>query len=215
MLASLEWLGGQLLPGAVVYDLTAGDGLFSVAAARRMGWTIVAFEASIPALGALWQHTLLNECDGRVVPVPCRPMPRTGLEQEHYDRLAPDATRRPTRLARWREHAPAAGSEVVQPVLAIQFDWAVRRFRLPLPQALRVDLSQGTKDIIEVLATALRSFPDVVVALEGDREMIAGAASILGGIGFAISSAVPDAGGTVAAGLRNVSSVSSSPRGAA
>jgi hypothetical protein len=187
---ALDWLRGQVLPGHVIADLTAGSGLFALAAARRFGCTVLALESNLAALSELWENTLINACDGLVVPLPFKVGPRAALRMERFDRFAADAARSTPRLTTWREHDPVAGPEVLQPAIAVPLGWALDRWKLPVPRALRARLAGDAAEIIAAVTDVASAAALQAVVLEGDADRLADATTSLGRVGFV---AVPEA----------------------
>jgi hypothetical protein len=107
----------------------------------------------VAALACLWQQVVLNGCDGQVVPVPVRPSAHTELLQVSYGSAAPDAARQAGRRARWKEHESGPGAQVIQPVLTAPLDWARRRWKLPAPAGLRLELTGADEDLLAGLAS--------------------------------------------------------------
>ena len=166
--AALEWLGARVSAGTVVYDLTAGTGEFARAAARQFGCTVIAFESNIAALTVLWQQTLAEGCDGLIVPLLLKPGIRSALYRERYDRFAPDASSLPLRTPTWREHDAPAGDEVIQPVMTAPLEWAMRRWKLPLPMVVRAVLPADARELIGAVESVLSEPRLTAVILSGD-----------------------------------------------
>jgi hypothetical protein len=208
----LEWLTARLRPGAVLYDLSAGDGLFAIAAAQRIGCTVLAFEAAVPALTRLWQNVLLNGCDGLVAPIPLRPDRQSVLQQERYDRLTSHAGRLPLRMSRWREHDPAPGAEVIQPVMTMPLEWAVKRWKLPAPQAFRVLIAAGEGGIVSAIEPMLADPGVESMVLEGSQADLEAVASRFGRFGFTRAPLERDDASGVIAMAREPTDPASNPR---
>ncbi len=202
--AALEWLQARVGPGSIVYDVNAGDGLFAIAAARRFGCTVMAFEGNLVACGRLWQNALLNGCDGLVVPLCLRAAARSTLAQERYDRLSSQAMRLPIHLSRWREHASPQGVEVIQPVLGVPLDWAMKRWKLPPPQAMRVSLGAAGDDTLAGIEGMLTECDVAALILEGSPAAVKAAVSRLSGATRLHPCPVPGAGDEMIALTRRV-----------
>jgi hypothetical protein len=181
---ALDWLRGHVEPGEVICDVTAGRGLFTIAAARRFGCTVLALESNLAALYELWQNTIVNGCDGLVVPLPFKAGPRAALRMERFDRLAPDASRQTPRLSTWREHDPGPGVEILQPAMAVPLGWALDRWKLPPPRALRASLGADAAELVATIADLAAGTPLTAVVLEGEPERLALASAPLARVGL-------------------------------
>ncbi|MEW6319609.1 MAG: hypothetical protein AB1635_00820 [Acidobacteriota bacterium] len=181
--AALEWLVPRVTPGAVVYDLTARDGHFALAVARRTGCSVMAFETNLASLGLLWQNVLANQCDGLVVPLPVRAGGKSRLLMDRYAAFAPDADRLPLRTPLWRGHDPAPGAEVLQPVMSVPLGWAIRRWKLPPPAVVRAILGPDEAEVLAAVEGVSESTLSHLV-LEGLPDALARASAHLAGHGW-------------------------------
>jgi hypothetical protein len=185
--AVLEWLRDEVSPGEVMYDLTAGTGDLTVAAARECGCTVVAFEANLASLTMLWQRVVAEGCNGLVVPLLVRPGVRTALYQQRFDALQPDASRLAMRSMTWRGHDRPPGAEVIQPVMSIPLAWAVKRWKLPIPSVLRAVLGPDDADLVGAVESLADEGRVRAIVMTGDSRLRALAATRLAGHGFRTS----------------------------
>jgi hypothetical protein len=181
---ALAWLADRLAPGQVLYDLTAGRGLFAVSAARAIGCTVLAFETNLVALYELWQNVLLNACDGLVVPVPLGAGSRTALRIDRFARLGADASRVTPRMTRWREHDPGRGPEILQPWLTVPLPWAANRWKLPLPRAVRATLESDEGEVLTALEGLVAEPAFEMAVLEAPPSRLAAASARLARAGL-------------------------------
>jgi hypothetical protein len=192
--SGLGWLAQRVSPGDVLFDLTAGGGLWAVAAARMLGCTVYAFEANLAALECLWQNVLVNACDGIVVPVPARVAMHTELRQEQFSSARPDAERRSRRRQRWREHESLSGPEIIQPVLSMPLEWAIKRWKLAAPSALRLEISDHDDELVAAVQEVLPEPRLSAIVVEARGARAAEIAARLGAAGWRLAdrSATPD-----------------------
>ena len=152
----LRWILDHVGIGDVVYDLSAGSGLYTVIAAKHRGATVVAFEPGYDAFKDLCDNLLLNGCDGAVAPLPVALADFEGLGRLKFPLGQPGQARHSVHAERWRPRRPAGeGRPLLQPVCATPLDRAVERYALPLPNHLRVGNLSSVNSIIAGAATTL------------------------------------------------------------
>jgi FkbM family methyltransferase len=173
----LRWILEHVGIGDVVFDLTAGDGLYAVIAARHRGATVVAFEPGYAAFKDLCDNLILNGCDGAVAPLPVALADFEGLGSLKFPLGQPGQTRHAVRPERWRPRRPAGdGRPLVQAVCATSLDRAVERYGLPSPNHLRIGNLSSVGAIIAGAGATLssRSLRTVFVTMwEADRALAA------------------------------------------
>jgi len=172
----LRWILDHVGIGDVVYDLTAGSGLYTVVAAKHRGATVVAFEPGYDAFKNLCDNLLLNECDGAVAPLPVALADFEGLGRLKFPLGQPGQARYAVQAERWRPRRPAGeGRPLLQPVCATSLDRAVERYELPPPNHVRVSNLPSVESVIAGASTTLRggSLRTVFVTmLEKDRATV-------------------------------------------
>ena len=174
----LRWILDHVGIGDVVYDLTAGSGLYSVIAAKHRGATVVAFEPGYDAFKDLCDNLLLNGCDGAVAPLPVALSDFEGLGRLKFPLGHPGQARHTVHEERWRPRRPAGeGRPLLQPVCATPLDRAVERYGLPLPNHVRVSNLTSSVSIIAGASMTLAG-PSVrtvfVTMFEKDRAEVTG-----------------------------------------
>ena len=138
-LSALRWLQTHVGLGDVLYDIGAGDGLYTVLAVKHRGATVVAFEAGYVAFGQLCDNVILNRCDGSVIAVPVALADFEGLGTLKFPAHAPGQRRYAVQRAAWRPRRPSdVGRPLVQPVCVTALDALTERYALPLPHHMRL-----------------------------------------------------------------------------
>jgi FkbM family methyltransferase len=190
--ALLRWILGDIGIGDVVYDLSAGAGLYTLIAAKYRGATVVAFEPGYDAFKDLCDNLLLNGCDGAVAPLPVALADFDGLGSLKFALGSPGQALHTVQPERWKpRRASGEGRRLVQPVCASSLDMAIERYGLPAPQHLRVSNLTTAAAVIGGGARTLegRSVRTVFVTmLEPDRAFIT---ERLAGHGFTETIAKP------------------------
>ena len=154
----LRWILNHVGIGDVVYDLTAGSGLYTVIAARHRGATVVAFEPGYDAFKDLCDNLLLNGCDGAVAPLPVALADFEGLGRLKFPLGQAGQARHTVHEERWRPRRPAGeGRPLLQPVCATSLDRAVERYALPPPNHLRISNLTSVNSILAGAAATLTS----------------------------------------------------------
>ena len=152
----LRWILDHVGIGDVVYDLTAGSGLYAVIAAKHRGATVVAFEPGYDAFKDLCDNLLLNGCDGAVAPLPVALADFEGLGRLKFPLGQPGQASHTVHAERWRPRRPAGeGRPLLQPVCATPLDRAVERYALPPPNHLRISNLTSVNSIIAGAAATL------------------------------------------------------------
>ena len=161
----------------MVYDLTAGPGLYTVIAAKHRGATVVAFEPGYDAFKDLCDNLLLNGCDGAVAPLPVALADFEGLGRLKFPLASPvGLATRCRRSAGGPAGRPAKAARCCSRCAPRPLDRAVERYALPPPNHLRVSNLTSVNSIIAGAAATLTS-PSVrtvfVTMWETDRAQAA------------------------------------------
>lgn len=162
---SLAQLVQQLTVNDVLYDLSPGVGITTIAASKAARCTVVAFEPNFATLAALWQNVLFNRCDGSVVPVAVRLSTRAELVGERYASFAPGAARMSARPKRWRPHEAIAGEGLVQPAMTLPVA-ALKSWKLPQPTAVFAALDSVDEEVQAVVDALKAEFSIRLIAVE-------------------------------------------------
>jgi FkbM family methyltransferase len=151
---TVDWLERSLGPEAVLYDIGANVGSYTLIAARRPvpPARVVAIEPGYASFAALCANVVRNGVADLVVPLPVCLAARTGVRVLDYRELDSGAALHVMRDL----GAPSDGFAPAyrQPVLAFSLDDLREGFRLPAPTHLKVDVD-GSEP--EVLAGAQRT----------------------------------------------------------
>ena len=88
---TVEWIENVLEPEEVLFDIGANVGAYALVAWAATGGTamVVAFEPSVLNFANLVENTRLNDCRGRVVPLPVALGDSTRLDTLHHSGSPP------------------------------------------------------------------------------------------------------------------------------
>jgi FkbM family methyltransferase len=205
-----HWLGGDVAPGDVLYDIGAGVGVCSVLAARQRGVVVVAFEPGFAAFHELCDNVILNECGRTVIPLPVALAARTGLLSLTYPHAA-GGERHALRTREWRPGREAPDDRYTQPVCAEPLDDIVRRHRLPPPHAVRIALRSGADEVLRGAASVLETHrPRTILVMLKDAADAGTVEAAAAQLGYASGAPVEPAG--QGAALRLVPAGGAGPR---
>jgi FkbM family methyltransferase len=171
---TVEWLRRQVGVGDTVYDVDAGDGLYTLVAARHHGAVVVAFEPGYAAFQALCENLQLNGCDGLVVPLPLALADFEGVGDLKYPAGRAGRHRHVVKPTRWHPRRSARDERGFrQPVCAVPLDLLRRRYELPAPNHLRMANPDSAAAVLrgatETLALpSMRTIFLTIAAEEGD-----------------------------------------------
>jgi FkbM family methyltransferase len=171
---TVAWLERELRADDVLYDIGANVGAYTLIAAVVGGDSVrvVAFEPGAETFGVLCENIVLNDVAAKVVPLPVVLGPETGLATFGYTDLRAGA-------AQHDSSASADEGRFVyrQPVLQVSLDDLVRRFPLPKPTLVKIDVDgaevgvlQGARELL--LSRNLRS---VLVEMRPGTRDVSGA----------------------------------------
>ncbi len=146
---ALGWLETHVGLGDVLYDLGAGDGLYTVLAVKHRGATVVAFEAGYAVFSQLCDNVILNRCDGSVMTVPVALANFEGMGALKFPAHSPGQRRHAVRPAAWRPRRPSSeGRPLVQPVCVTSLDAFTARYGLPSPHHMRLSDPESIDTIL-------------------------------------------------------------------
>ena len=167
---TLRWIE-QLPSDAVLWDIGANVGMFSLYAALNPNICVVAFEPSAPTYHTLIRNIHLNNLGSRVSAfcmalgdhTRCNILSLSNLEEGGYNHTL-------------RFAAPTLGDEIErnyeQPVLEMSIDNFVQTFSPPLPTHIKLDVDSNENEIIagaEKLLTG-NTVLSVLVEMIGDLD---------------------------------------------
>jgi len=183
---TLEWIDA-LPAGAVLWDIGANVGLYSVYAAKKRNCRVFAFEPSVFNLELLARNVTLNGVSDRVCIVPIA----------LNDALGPSELRMTT--MEWGGSLSTFGHDVgwdgkaVRQVfgfqtLGLSMEDAVQRLGLPQPDYIKMDVDGIEHIILKGGAAVLRVLKSVLIEVNDDfHEQSAQCASLLTQAGLAIA----------------------------
>ena len=136
---TVEWLLQDVRRGEVLYDIGANVGAFSLIAAKHTGAYVVAFEPGYANFARLCDNIQLNDCAGRIVPLPTALAERAELVGFEYRTVEPGQSRHQLTEARWSIEA-SDGEKYVQPAATMPLDGVIADYDLPVPNHLKIDV---------------------------------------------------------------------------
>ena len=135
----LGWLKQHVRGGDVLYDTTAGTGLYTVLAVKQRGAIVVAFEPGFTAFKLLCDNIRRNGCDGSVVSVPLALGDSDGPGELKFPQDQPGEERHALRPMAWRRsRGGREGRSDRQTVCVTSLDIAQHRYQWPRPNHLRL-----------------------------------------------------------------------------
>jgi FkbM family methyltransferase len=171
---TLAWID-TFAPAAVLWDIGASLGLYSLYAALSPRVKVMAFEPSGFNFGLLIEHIAINEMGDRVHPF-CVALGNTNsLGQLFMSYASPGHGGNSLNRAenQFRAFTPA----FTQAVLAFSVDHFRDTYGLPPPDHIKLDVDGIEAEIIQGARRTLSSVTSVLIEVEG-RSGAAGAASI-------------------------------------
>lgn len=138
---TIEWIHNSFQDGEVYYDVGANVGAYALVAAKAFNGKVqvYAFEPSFPTFKQLCTNVVLNDCQDSITPLQVALSDRTGVEVLNYSSLMPGGALHALGQAvdyKGDRFRPA----VKQPVLAFSLDDLIQRFRLPVPNHIKLDV---------------------------------------------------------------------------
>ncbi len=152
---AVDWLKQSVGIGDVMYDLSAGMGVYTLLAARHRAALVVAFEAGYASYAQLCDNLLLNAVDGSVIPLPLALASDEALREMKYH-LRQQGRDRYTLRNKWRQRPSAGEHTYVQPVCATPLDRLVERYELPAPNHLHISRPSATRVVLAGASDTLR-----------------------------------------------------------
>jgi len=186
---TVSWL--ESLPkGAVLYDVGANVGAYSLIAALRPqgALRVVSIEPGFASFAALCGNLVLNGTREAVVPLPVTLGDRDALGAFGYSDLAAGAALHAGGIPATE---PVAWT---QPVLVQRLDGLVDRFGLPAPEHLKLDVDGAELAVLRG-AGALLARPELgSVLVEVEAELAQEIEALLRGHGLAVAERYREAG---------------------
>jgi FkbM family methyltransferase len=172
-----EALRRTIAPGAVVYDVGANVGFFTVLAARFAGpeGTVVAFEPAPECAASVRANAAVNGFESNI-----RVVEAALGASAHRERLFVVADASWSRLASRGEHSQTDNTVEVD-VLAL--DELVARAEIPPPDVVKIDVEGSELDVLQGMRRTLAEHrPAIVVEFHETNRAVA---ELLAGVGYA------------------------------
>lgn len=150
----LPWLRDALRPGYVMYDIGANVGAYSLLAAAVHGGAVdvIAFEPGATNYAQLCRNLALNPWGSRITALPIALVETCGLVRFGYSDLTAGAA-----LHSVGQVAATSNEVFAQQVLGMALDDLVRQYRLPLPNAVKIDVDGGELGVLRGGEATFRS----------------------------------------------------------
>ena len=163
---TLEWID-QIPEGAVLWDVGANVGLFSVYAAKKGKCTVYAFEPSVFNLELLARNLFLNDIQEQVTIIPLALSEHLGSSLMHMT------------TTEWGGALSSFGKEfgwdgkTIQDVFAFKtfgltMDQAVSLLNLPAPDFIKLDVDGIEHFILKGGTTTLRGIKSILLEINDD-----------------------------------------------
>jgi len=180
---TVAWIESNIRPGDVMFDIGANVGAYSlVADAASAGRArIIAFEPSFATFAQLNHNVFLNHASARITSLCLAVSSETGVATFRYSDLHSGAA-----LHTLAHHIGPADDHS-QAVLTVSLDDLVRRFGVPVPNVMKIDVDGAEAAIIEGGAETL-SRPElrsVLIELDDSLDETRLMIGALGRFGFA------------------------------
>lgn len=163
---TLEWIDG-IPNGAVLWDIGANVGLYSVYAAKQRKCRVWAFEPSVFNLEWLARNVFLNEMSDRVCLVPLAFSDRLGPSRLHMT-----STDWGGALSTFGQDYGHDGKKLQQifefPVLGLSMEDAVQRLGIPQPDYIKMDVDGIEHLILRGGIAVMRGVKGILIEVNDD-----------------------------------------------
>jgi FkbM family methyltransferase len=154
---TLRWIGSELRPNDVFYDIGANIGLFTVYAACRLErpGVVYAFEPYVPSFSSLLRNIKLNGIGDRVHAMSCALHAKDGFFPFNYRVLTPgasDSQLGSTRTAKQKKFKP----EAVELKQGVRVDVLLREGVIAPPNLVKIDVDGNELLILRGMEGLLR-----------------------------------------------------------
>ena len=145
---TVDWIETFLKDGDVLYDVGANAGAYSLVASKFFDGKVkvYAFEPAFLNFTQLCKNLALNRCEGSVVPLQIALSDKTRIDNFNYHNLTPGGA-----IHALGEAVDSEGEDFVpvlkQPVLSYRSDDLIKRFEMPVPNHIKIDVD-GTEFFI-------------------------------------------------------------------
>jgi FkbM family methyltransferase len=163
---TIAWIETFVPAGAVLWDVGAAIGAYSLYAARG-GARVIAFEPKATSYGLLTEHLALNEAGEAVAALALALSDRTGFARLALGEIAAGAAGNALDGSTTQfGHTPQGFS---QGAISVRMDDAVRLFGLPTPDHVKLDVDGLEPAILAGGPETLAHVRSVLVEVEGSN----------------------------------------------
>lgn len=168
---TLEWIDG-FPEGAVLWDIGANVGLYSIYAAKQRKCRVWAFEPSVFNLECLARNVFLNELTDRICLVPLALSDQLGPSRLHMT-----STDWGGALSAFGQDYGHDGKKLQQvfefPVLGISMEDAVQRLGIPQPDYIKIDVDGIEHLILKGGIAVMREVKGILIEVNDDFHELA------------------------------------------
>jgi len=177
---TVSWIEENLGPDAVLYDIGANVGAYSLIAAAR-GIKVFAFEPAHQNVYKLHENILLNKLSSLITVVPLMLAARDGVSNS----IVKDKSFGASHTFSFQEKS-SSQSDMSQTFLAIGLDTCIKTFSLPEPTMIKIDVDGAEVDVLNGAHMLLKNPKLQTMLIETDRTTSEAVKRICTDMGFKI-----------------------------
>ena len=161
---TVAWIEREMKPGAVLYDVGANVGAYSLIAGKLTdpSGRVIAFEPGYASFKTLCDNIFLNDLQVRILPLPIALSNKEGILTLNFSSLESGAAKHSV--------SENADSQNALGILSAQLDWAVEHLDLPSPTMLKIDVDGGELGVLEGAHKTLRNPSLKTILIEVDHQ---------------------------------------------
>lgn len=161
---TVAWIEREMKPGAVLYDVGANVGAYSLIAGKLAdpSGRVIAFEPGYASFKTLCDNIFLNDLQARVLPLSIALSNKEGILTLNFSSLESGAAKHSV--------SESAGTQNALGILSTRLDWAVEHLDLPSPTMLKIDVDGGELGVLEGAHKTLRNPSLTTILIEVDHQ---------------------------------------------
>ncbi len=152
-----KWIHGFIKSNDVMFDIGANVGVYSLMTSKNLqsNVTVYAFEPGFLNYRQLCKNILINNCSSSIIPMQIALSEKTSIETFYYNNLTSGGA-----LHALGSPIDQAGNtfEAVceQPVISFSIDDFIRKFNIPVPNHMKIDVDGTEMAILKGAMTTLQ-----------------------------------------------------------